>query len=86
VKQKQKGGDLHRVREPEEEEETPNLLEALRLSVERTRGGGHAPNGSGNGTAGTTKEELQEQARKLGIQGRSKMSKTQLAKAVASAQ
>ena len=87
VKQKEKGGDLHRVREPVEEEETPDLLEALRLSVERTRGGGRARrNGSGESEAGATKEELQEQARKLGIEGRSKMSKAQLAKAVASAE
>jgi DNA end-binding protein Ku len=86
VKQKQKGGDLHRVRE-REEEETPDLLEALRLSVERTRGGGRARrNGSGESEAGATKEELQDQARKLGIEGRSKMSKAQLAKAVASAE
>jgi DNA end-binding protein Ku len=85
VKQKQKGGDLHLVREPEEEE-TPDLLEALRLSVERTKGGRKARRkGSGNGAAGATKEELQERARKLGIEGRSRMSKAQLAKAVASA-
>ena len=86
VRQKQKGEEVHLAREPEEEE-TPDLLEALRLSVEQSRGGRRARrNGSGNGAASATKEELQEQARKLGIEGRSKMSKAQLAKAVASAE
>jgi hypothetical protein len=32
-----------------------------------------------------TKEQLQERARELGIEGRSKMSKAELAKAIASA-
>ena len=85
VKQKQKGGDLHPVRAPDEEEETPDLLEALRLSVERARGGRARRNGSGNGAAGATKGELQERRGSSGIEGRSKMSKAQLAKAVASA-
>jgi DNA end-binding protein Ku len=85
VKQKQKGEEVHRVREPEDEE-TPDLLEALRLSVEQSKGGRTRRNGSRrNGAASATKEELQEQARRLGIEGRSKMSKAQLAKAVASA-
>jgi hypothetical protein len=73
---------VHVVREPEEEG-TPDLLEALRMSLEQSRGG--RPRRNGNGAGSMTKEELQEQARKLGIEGRSKMSKAQLAKAVASA-
>ena len=36
VRQKQKGEEVHRAPEPEEEEETPDLLEALRLSVEQS--------------------------------------------------
>ena len=88
VKRKQKGEEIHRVREPEEEE-TPDLLEALRLSLQQSRGGRARRSGSsrnGNGTSSMTKGELQKRAAKLGIEGRSKMSKDELAKAVASAE
>jgi DNA end-binding protein Ku len=85
VKEKRKGHEVHRVQEPEEEG-PPDLLEALRLSVEQSKGGrARRRNGSRRNGASATKEELQEQARKLGIEGRSKMSKAELAKAVASA-
>jgi DNA end-binding protein Ku len=84
VKQKRKGQEIHHVQEPEEEA-PPDLLDALRLSLERSKGGRTRRNGSRRDGAAPTKEELQEQARELGIEGRSKMSKAQLAKAVASA-
>jgi len=88
VKAKRKGDEVHRVQEPEEEG-APDLLSALRMSLEQSRGGRRSRrNGarrSGASANGATKEELQEQARELGIEGRSKMSKAQLAKAVASA-
>jgi hypothetical protein len=41
---------------------------------------------SGEGPGGRTREQLYNDARKLGIEGRSKMSKTQLQRAVAGAQ
>jgi len=88
VKRKRRGQQVHRVREPEEEE-TPDLLEALRLSLQQSRGGRTRRNGSsrnGDGTSSMTKDELQKRAKKLGIEGRSKMSKDELAKAVASAE
>ena len=92
VKAKRKGQEVHRVQEPEEEG-VPDLLEALRMSLEQSKGGRSRRNGArrngsrrdGTSSSTATKEELQEQARKLGIEGRSKMSKAQLAKAVASA-
>jgi hypothetical protein len=40
---------------------------------------------SGNGPAGRTRDQLYNDAKKLGIEGRSKMSKDQLQKAVAGA-
>jgi DNA end-binding protein Ku len=84
VKEKRKGHEVHRVQEPEEG--PPDLLDALRMSLEQSKGGRSRRNGSRrDGAAAATKEELQEQARELGIEGRSKMSKAQLAKAVASA-
>jgi hypothetical protein len=54
-------------------------------TVAAGQGGRARRNGSRRNGAAQTKEELQEQARALGIEGRSKMSKAQLAKAVASA-
>ena len=88
IEAKRKGEKIHRVREPEEEE-TPDLLEALRLSLQQSRGGRARRSGSsrnGNGTSRMTKDELQKRAAKLGIEGRSKMSKDELAEAVASAE
>ena len=84
VKAKRKGEEVHRVQEPEEEG-PPDLLDALRMSLERSKGGRSRRNGSRRNGVMATKEELQEQARELGIEGRSKMTKAQLAKAVASA-
>jgi DNA end-binding protein Ku len=84
VKDKRKGHEVHRVQAPEEEA-PPDLLEALRLSLEQSKGGRARRNGAKRNGAGATMEELQEQARALGIEGRSKMSKAQLAKAIASA-
>jgi len=84
VKRKRKGEEIHHVREPAEEE-TPDLLEALRQSLEQSQRGRRARR-NGDGTSGLTKDELQKRAAKLGIEGRSKMSKDELAKAVASAE
>jgi len=95
VKAKVRGHEIHRAAEPEEEE-TPDLMEALRLSVAEARRGRPAStngrargrsrsNGAAVEPARLTKRELDEQARKLGIPGRSKMSKRELAKAVSSA-
>jgi DNA end-binding protein Ku len=83
VKRKRKGEAVHRVRELQEEE-TPDLLEALRMSLEQSQRGRRA-RGNGNGKSDVTKDQLQKRAAKLGIEGRSKMSKDELAKAVASA-
>jgi DNA end-binding protein Ku len=85
VKAKRKGQEVHRVQEPEEER-TPDLLEALRMSLERSGGRRRRQNGAARDGSSATKEKLQERARELGIEGRSKMSKAQLAKAVASAE
>jgi len=52
------------------------------------RGGSASSRGgkrSGHGPGGRTREQLYDDARKLGIEGRSKMSKSQLQRAVAGA-
>jgi DNA end-binding protein Ku len=88
VKQKRQGHEVHHVAEPEEEA-PPDLMEALRQSIAQVQRG-RRPGRNGNGGAAKadvsdlSKEELQERARELDIPGRSKMSKQQLAKAIAS--
>jgi DNA end-binding protein Ku len=88
VEAKLKGHEVHRTREPEPEEQ-PDLMEALRLGIEQARGSRPARatrkrNGNGRtATASMSKKELEDRARKLGIEGRSKMTKEELAKAVA---
>jgi DNA end-binding protein Ku len=95
IKAKRKGKEIHPAAEVEEEE-MPDLMTALRESVERSRGGrGRARRSSRNGNrsratrnndlSSLSKAELDERAKKAGIEGRSKMTKAQLAKALARA-
>jgi DNA end-binding protein Ku len=84
IEAKAKGKEIHRVREPEEEA-PPDLMEALRLSLEQMQGRGSRRRRATQPADEPTRKELEEQARELGIEGRSKMSKEELAEAVASA-
>jgi DNA end-binding protein Ku len=96
VQAKVKGHELHKAAEPEEEQ-MPDLMEALRLSLTEAKRGRKTARRSrssdrrqsGNGAraklADLSKEELEQQARKLAIPGRSKMTKSELEKAIAAA-
>jgi DNA end-binding protein Ku len=86
IKAKRKGEEVHRVRQPEDES-PPDLMEALRRSLERVEGT-RARNGGArrDGASEPTKAELEERARELDIRGRSKMTKDELAEAVAAAE
>jgi DNA end-binding protein Ku len=84
IKAKRKGEEIHRVRQPEDES-PPDLMEALRRSLERVEGT-KARNGKRNGSKEPSKSELEERARELDIPGRSKMTKDELAEAVAAAE
>jgi DNA end-binding protein Ku len=87
VEQKRKGHEVRRLQEPDEDEAPPDLMEALRRSLEQVERGRPRPkNGSGTQTASLSKSELEERARELEIPGRSKMSKDELAEAVSSAE
>jgi DNA end-binding protein Ku len=74
-----------------EEAEPPDLLEALRASLEAAGGNGRArrKRASGNGSrddlSGLSKSELDERARQAKIPGRSKMSKHELVEALSEA-
>ena len=77
--------------ELDETAEAPDLMTALRESVERSRGGrnGGRKNGGSKKTApgahtleGLSKEELDVRARKARLAGRSRMSKDELVAAL----
>ena len=92
VVRRKRRGEAIEAPVPDEEEAPPDLLEALRQSVERaTRGSGRNRRRNGRKRGGAslddlTVAELGERARKLGIEGRSKMSKRELAAAVQKAE
>jgi hypothetical protein len=69
-------------------EEKARSGESKTSSRSSTRGRSASSRGgkrSGNGPGGRTREQLYNDAKKLGIEGRSKMSKAQLERAVAGA-
>jgi DNA end-binding protein Ku len=92
INAKRKGKETH-VEQAEEPEQTPDLMAALRASLEATqrRRGAARPSGNGASTNGDgdvaslSKDELYERAKELDIKGRSDMSKDQLAAAVRAA-
>jgi DNA end-binding protein Ku len=86
IKAKRKGKDVHVAAEPEEERPT-DLLEALRRSVEASKGGRRpSANGSRRDELDDLpKSELDKRAREADIEGRSKMSKEELIEALRTA-
>jgi DNA end-binding protein Ku len=90
IKAKRKGKEVH-VEKVEEPEDTPDILAALRASLESARGsgkkrssrnGGRAAKGNGDGLSKLSREELYERAKRADVPGRSDMSKQQLIKAL----
>jgi DNA end-binding protein Ku len=95
IKAKRKGQEIHRAAEVEEEQ-APDLLSALRQSIERSRGSSRRRGTTirqRNGRRGSassepddlsslTKAELEKRAKRAGIEGRSNMSKAELARAL----
>jgi DNA end-binding protein Ku len=84
IERKRKGEEVH-VAAGDEEEEVPDLMTALRRSIEQARGdgGGGRGRGSSDGDLGKlSKSELEERARKANVPGRSKMSKDELVEAL----
>jgi DNA end-binding protein Ku len=96
IRAKRKGEEVHVPEEREVAEEAPDLLSALRASVEAAQGR-RAPKRGGNGRAsrngGTgdgdlealSRDELYTRAKKLDIKGRSDMSKEELVEALRAA-
>ena len=95
IRAKRQGEETH-AEKPRKPEETPDLIAALRASLEASqrrrgdgrtaeRGGGSTGNGANGGLDALSKEELYERAKELDIKGRSDMSKDELAAAVRAA-
>lgn len=91
IEAKRRGEETHVAAEPEEEEAT-DLMSALRASLEahQRKRGGQRTSRSSNGAAAESldtlsKSELEDRAREAEIEGRSKMSKQELIKALRSA-
>jgi DNA end-binding protein Ku len=87
IKAKRKGQDIHRAPDVEEEEPT-DLLSALRESIERSHGGTRRTRrtaGRDGNLGALSKAELEERAKKAGIEGRSKMTKDELVRALRAA-
>ena len=89
IRAKRKGEEVHVPERPEEEEQAPDLLSALRASVEAAqggRGGGRRRSrANGGDLAGLTKDELYERAKALDVKGRADMSKEELVEALRAA-
>jgi DNA end-binding protein Ku len=92
IEARRKGRELHAAAEVEEEE-APDLMTALRASIERSRGGRTGARRAASSRKGDSsqqsedlqslpKSELDARARKAGIEGRSRMTKAQLARAL----
>jgi DNA end-binding protein Ku len=92
IRDKRAGKEVHRAPETEEAA-PPDLLEALRASIQaagdgrgrRRRRTRASRNGSSRDLSGLSKAELDERARKAKIPGRSKMSKDELIEALSEA-
>ena len=82
IRAKRKGQDVHAAPALEEEEPT-DLLTALRDSIERSRSGGGRRRSRRNGDLDAlSKQELDRRAKAAGIEGRSKMTKAELVRAL----
>lgn len=79
IRAKRKGKDVHPAADVEEERPT-DLMTALRESIERSQGGRRTRRQSDLGDL--SKQELDERARTAGIEGRSKMTKAELVRAL----
>jgi DNA end-binding protein Ku len=92
IEAKRKGKEVHRAAEPEEEQ-PPDLLTALRASLDRAQrgrpsrrgGGGAGRDGADGDLDRLSKGELERRAREADIPGRSKMSKEELVEALKAA-
>jgi len=89
IRAKRKGEEVHVPERAEQEEQAPDLLSALRASIEAAqggRGGGRRKSRTNGGDLGKlTKDELYERAKELDVKGRADMTKNELVEALRAA-
>ena len=83
IERKRKGKDVHVEPAEKEPERVPDLMEALRASLEASGGRGNGKRRDGLGDL--SKQELYDRARKADIAGRADMSKEELIEALEAA-
>jgi DNA end-binding protein Ku len=86
IKQKGEGVEIEPVDDGEAPSEVPDLMAALEATLAKAKGTDKPKPGSSDGLKRQTKEELLDRAKKLDIEGRSKMTKDELAEAIAAAE
>lgn len=85
IKQKGEGVEVEPIDEGEAPSEVPDLMAALEATLAKAKGTDKPKPGT-DGRKRQTKEDLLDRAKELEIEGRSKMTKDQLAEAIAAAE
>jgi DNA end-binding protein Ku len=86
IKRKRKGEEIHVDEGAEEEERVPDLMEALRASIDAGKGRtNRRGRGGQNGLAKLSKDELYKRAKKADVPGRADMTKEELIEALEAA-
>jgi len=83
IEAKGEGQKIEPIDDGEAPSEVPDLMAALEATLAKARGENKPRAGDGGGDKRQTKEELLERAKSLEIEGRSKMTRDQLAEAIA---
>ena len=86
IKQKGEGVEIEPVDDGEAPSEVPDLMAALEATLAKAKGTDKPKPGSSDGLKRQTKEELLDRAKKLEIEGRSKMTKDELVEAISAAE
>lgn len=85
VDEARRGGTVTAPEQEPAPDAAPDLMAALKRSLDEARGRGGGRGDSGRDGGGPTKEELYERAQEAGVQGRSTMTKDELAEALSDA-
>ena len=86
IEAKGEGQKVEPIDEGEAPSEVPDLMAALEATLAKAKGDAKPKPGSGDGLKRETKEQLLDRAKKLDIEGRSKMTKDELVEAISAAE